>query len=576
VSNDISGTAINGNAISFSTLIGSSIQVSSISTSAISTSFLSAPYFLGSTMTLNSLVSNSTINVSTLTSINLYYTNLIITTLSPVGIFFSDNSAIVTGTPSLDFDTFGQTWGPTTSSALNWASISISFNGEFQVACVEGGSIWYSSNYGKTWIVSNAIIGLWKYITLSGSGQYATACINGGSIWYSADYGHTWVIASGTANTSWYAVYMTGSGIFQTACVFNGGLWYSSDYGHTWTQSDAPPILIWTGVALSASGAFQTACATAGGIYYSSNFGLNWIHATSNSISIYAMYNIESIYFTSIACSASGQYQSATVGFDVGGLWHSIDFGHSWTRSIDIPYMQSVSISATGQYMSACIGNGSTGVIWTAVVSLPSITTINGSIGIGVANPTYKLQLATDSAAKPGTNTWTILSDERIKTDISLADTARCYDAVKTIPLKVYTWRDEVYTTEQVRDRTKLGWIAQDVEKVFPKSVSENRFVYNGRYVPSTMAIRTIVDGVVESVISTVSVYVEDVIEDCKDLDTDQMYAVMYGALSKVIDNSEQMQSMITNQQSSIQGLFTIVEQQQSTLSGIDYSSLMK
>ena len=104
----------------------------------------------------------------------------------------------------------------------------------------------------------------------------------------------------------------------------------------------------------------------------------------------------------------------------------------------------------------------------------------------------------------------------------------------------------------------------------------KNRFVYNGRYVPSTITASTLVDGVVESVSSTVSVYVEDVIEDCKDLDTDQMYAVMYGALAKVIDNSEQMQSMIANQQSSIQGLFTIVEQQQSTLSGIDYSSLMK
>lgn len=42
----------------------------------------------------------------------------------------------------------------------------------------------------------------------------------------------------------------------------------------------------------------------------------------------------------------------------------------------------------------------------------------NGNVGIGVAAPTALLQLGTDSAAKPTTNTWTIVSDERIKTNI--------------------------------------------------------------------------------------------------------------------------------------------------------------
>ena len=36
-------------------------------------------------------------------------------------------------------------------------------------------------------------------------------------------------------------------------------------------------------------------------------------------------------------------------------------------------------------------------------------------VGIGLTNPTYQLQLSTDSAAKPGTSTWTIASDERLK-----------------------------------------------------------------------------------------------------------------------------------------------------------------
>ena len=40
-----------------------------------------------------------------------------------------------------------------------------------------------------------------------------------------------------------------------------------------------------------------------------------------------------------------------------------------------------------------------------------------GNVGFGTIAPSYQLQLATDSAAKPSTNTWTIASDARIKTE---------------------------------------------------------------------------------------------------------------------------------------------------------------
>lgn len=40
----------------------------------------------------------------------------------------------------------------------------------------------------------------------------------------------------------------------------------------------------------------------------------------------------------------------------------------------------------------------------------------DGNVGIGTPSPAYRLQLSTDSAAKPTTNTWTIASDARLKT----------------------------------------------------------------------------------------------------------------------------------------------------------------
>ena len=148
------------------------------------------------------------------------------------------------------------------------------------------------------------------------------------------------------------------------------------------------------------------------------------------------------------------------------------------------------------------------------------VITSGGSVGIGTTSPTYQLQLSTDSAGKPSTNTWTIVSDERIKDDIEPADLDICYDAVKNIPLKRFKWKDEVYTEEQVPDRHKIGWIAQDVEAVFPKAVRISEFKYGE-------------EGQ------------EVVINDCRDLNADQLYAAMYGTIQKLIAKVETLEAEV-------------------------------
>jgi len=129
-----------------------------------------------------------------------------------------------------------------------------------------------------------------------------------------------------------------------------------------------------------------------------------------------------------------------------------------------------------------------------------------GRVGIGNTDPAYQLQVSTDSAAKPSTNTWTVASDERLKTNIELADLDMCYNNIKSLPLKRYTWRDDVYTVEQVPDRSKLGWIAQDVESIFPKAV-EQKDMYG--------------------------------YSDCRSLNSDQILAALYGAVQKLINKVE-------------------------------------
>jgi hypothetical protein len=175
-----------------------------------------------------------------------------------------------------------------------------------------------------------------------------------------------------------------------------------------------------------------------------------------------------------------------------------------------------------------------------------------GSIGVGMPTPAYQLQLSTDSAGKPSTNTWTVVSDERIKDDIELANLDLCYEAIKNIPLKRFKWKDEVYSSEQVSDRRKLGWIAQDVEAVFPKAVRIKEFKYNQVFEDVIVpAIEPELDGegnvIVEGEPQRIEqkMISEDVIEDCRDLNVDQLYAAMYGTIQKLISKVEALEATV-------------------------------
>jgi len=166
---------------------------------------------------------------------------------------------------------------------------------------------------------------------------------------------------------------------------------------------------------------------------------------------------------------------------------------------------------------SAVAPNQLNGFQWTSYTGTSYRNLLNlsssGNVGLGTQTPAYQLQLSTDSAGKPSTNTWTITSDSRIKENIIEADYTVCYDIVKNLPLKRYTWKQEAYTNEQVPDRSKLGWIAQDVETVFPKAVEIHAFSGSGDFY----------------------------IDDCKSLNSDQIYAAMYGTIKKLISDNESL-----------------------------------
>jgi len=67
------------------------------------------------------------------------------------------------------------------------------------------------------------------------------------------------------------------------------------------------------------------------------------------------------------------------------------------------------------------------------------------------------------------TTTWNVVSDQRIKTNIKKANLKICYDNIKNINLYRYNYIDGF--KNGIEDKTQLGYIAQQVHSVFPKSV---------------------------------------------------------------------------------------------------------
>jgi hypothetical protein len=95
-----------------------------------------------------------------------------------------------------------------------------------------------------------------------------------------------------------------------------------------------------------------------------------------------------------------------------------------------------------------------------------------GNVGIGTTTPSYQLQLSSDSAAKPTSNTWTIASDQRIKYDIQPQDLQQSYSIISQLQLKQFKYDPQILPSTQ--NKTYVGFIAQEVEKIIPDSITTN------------------------------------------------------------------------------------------------------
>jgi hypothetical protein len=91
----------------------------------------------------------------------------------------------------------------------------------------------------------------------------------------------------------------------------------------------------------------------------------------------------------------------------------------------------------------------------------------NGQVGIKVISPAFDLHLANNSAGKPTTNTWTITSDGRVKTNIQ--PYTKGLDIIKQINPITYQYNGKAGFNP---NETGIGIIAQDILGILPECVS--------------------------------------------------------------------------------------------------------
>jgi hypothetical protein len=85
--------------------------------------------------------------------------------------------------------------------------------------------------------------------------------------------------------------------------------------------------------------------------------------------------------------------------------------------------------------------------------------------------------------------TWDVTSDHRIKENIKKANLNICYDNVKNINLYRFNYKD-AFGNGTHRDRTQLGFVAQQVNLYYPKSITRGkRKLDDNREVPDLASI---------------------------------------------------------------------------------------
>ena len=145
-------------------------------------------------------------------------------------------------------------------------------------------------------------------------------------------------------------------------------------------------------------------------VQQASDGATTYVYNRANGPLIFGTNNLERMRMSSagdVSVGTTGALDRFNVTKDVNGYT-----GIAVTNQDQVVRLQAYYVGGVGQWGSIQSTTGA------GVAQNLSLQPVGGNVGIGVTAPTFRLQLNADSAAKPTTNTWTIVSDQRIKTNV--------------------------------------------------------------------------------------------------------------------------------------------------------------
>ena len=113
-----------------------------------------------------------------------------------------------------------------------------------------------------------------------------------------------------------------------------------------------------------------------------------------------------------------------------------------------------------------------------------------------------------------GTAVWSIGSDRRIKENIEDASYERCYESMRRLELRRFSYKEGYNRVN--RDRVQLGFIAQEVRDIFPKAITARE--YKGEFMS---------------------------LEDMLSIDLSQINYTLYGAVKRLMEKGEVVERRI-------------------------------
>jgi hypothetical protein len=178
------------------------------------------------------------------------------------------------------------------------------------------------------------------------------------------------------------------------------------------------------------------------------------------------------------------------------------------------------------------------------------------------------LELLGQYANKAGTDGWANTSDSRYKESIIDADLDICYNNIKNLKLKKYSYKEEILERPNTDTHT-LGWIAQDVETIYPKSVRTSPFTtwvtYNGNTpIYASNGIDIIKPGDRVQDVNAGST----IIPDLKTMTDTQIMNSLYGAVQKLQSTTELLQTQVSSSSATILSQQTRIEALEAQING--------